>query len=590
MQTFIRYLIEKRSNPDKNIRIDAFSQLEKHANNADGLYASYTSVDKIGINPRSHYATPNGIYVYHVKYMLNRMRERNIRDVPFAGNQPHVWIIKPTMPVLVLQEYTEQQLERDKQKLKNALSKKVPFLDQYIEQYQKEARRPTPGGIIWNITRGISSNPNNWNYILRVILGYNIIRDDGDGIIHPAEPFQGVFLSVKALNVVDKIANNKSNDRDVEFAKDNAGSIQQLARTIVELCHQFLKFEKLEDFKNLITKMQYAIDAHGSFKINKALGSKLYEKLKNKLFSFRNPYYIIKFGQLVTDRTVLEEIAKNVDTALKFAKESKGRFRIGEDIISKDKKASIEYIKLIDDIAYIYAPMVAIEGEGDDSPWTKICVNALNDEQTIQRQRMKYGPNVLNNLKKKFYNHDIPALDKALSMHGINEVFYDSVQEFMRKPSADALKKIVELSDDSSVVSYMKTIDLSKILDKVAVNSYNKNGLMQYAHMLIRKFQNVDIRLDVKKNLFIVALTNIKHAVEADENIKVINEILHSSEINGNLTEFTDTIYHVIDSFYPDFAGLAYKHLKHYVDQLMNSNEGEAVMKSINKLYDITDE
>ena len=57
---------------------------------------------KIGINPKSKYATPNGIYTYPLKKAWGRYRNEKTRtlDVPFVGGQPAVYFLRPKGKVI----------------------------------------------------------------------------------------------------------------------------------------------------------------------------------------------------------------------------------------------------------------------------------------------------------------------------------------------------------------------------------------------------------------------------------------------------------------------------------------------------------
>jgi hypothetical protein len=60
-------IVEKRRNPALNPRETEetiIAKLEKISANSDNFYISYTAIDKIGVNPRSSYNTPVGIYSY----------------------------------------------------------------------------------------------------------------------------------------------------------------------------------------------------------------------------------------------------------------------------------------------------------------------------------------------------------------------------------------------------------------------------------------------------------------------------------------------------------------------------------------------
>lgn len=210
MQSFISYLIEKRSNPDKNEREDPFQQLRKYGNDAKHLYISYTEIDKIGINPQSTYDTPNGIYTYQLDWMIQNVT--NIKGVPFAGEAPHIWVITPTTKVLNFNHYNEVDLDRDIEKLREKFNNSAQF-DYTLQTATRDMnrKRNKHATLMWYFTKLLAyDNPNKWNAILRDVLGYSIIRDDGDGIIHRHEPFQTVFLTKSAFKVVEKLNNSNS--------------------------------------------------------------------------------------------------------------------------------------------------------------------------------------------------------------------------------------------------------------------------------------------------------------------------------------------------------------------------------------------
>jgi hypothetical protein len=83
---------EARRNPDQNPRQYALDQLEKYLEQDVYYYISYTAIDKIGINPRSRYDTPIGIYAYPLTMdIYNEMQQAGSSSaVPFAGGNPFI--------------------------------------------------------------------------------------------------------------------------------------------------------------------------------------------------------------------------------------------------------------------------------------------------------------------------------------------------------------------------------------------------------------------------------------------------------------------------------------------------------------------
>lgn len=275
MKTFIQYLLEKRSNPDKNKKVNPIEQLFKYKDDTKNLYISYTSLKKIGINPRSRYNTPNGIYTYQLDYALPRILKSNtLTNVPYMGEQPYVWVIKPTAKVLVLTEY--DNFQEDVEKIRNHFKDKIPNLEMMITNSTNHPHVRTnnkQASSIWDLTYNLAGNPNRWNYLLRNVLGYSIIRDDGMGLIHPSEPSQTVFLSKTSFTVVEKIINFRSgahinlHSSDTSVNADNKMRLKHntldvhssriLSMTqLKEYCEKLLKTESYDDYRKFYTEFK----------------------------------------------------------------------------------------------------------------------------------------------------------------------------------------------------------------------------------------------------------------------------------------------------------------------------------------------
>jgi hypothetical protein len=221
MISFIQFLTEQRSNPDNNPRFSTIEHLAKYQGKEQDLYISFTFEDKIGINPKSSEknGTPSGIYTYQLDYALPQiLTEKGLFGLPYLGRIPprYVWIIKPKTKVMVLNDYNNFESDVDKLKRHFANNKfKSQSIDWYLQQIEDNGwsgwRQPFK---LWKLTQHIterdhrlwSVNQNtNWNAVLRKVLDYPIIRDDGLGVIHYHEKTQTVFLSSSTFSVVDKI-------------------------------------------------------------------------------------------------------------------------------------------------------------------------------------------------------------------------------------------------------------------------------------------------------------------------------------------------------------------------------------------------
>lgn len=285
------YLNEARRNPiskitgkELNPKVSIFDVLEKYRND-ENVYITYTadvgnlSHDKgkklpknaegfkLGINPRSTFNTPNGLYTYPLKEAWTKYVNvgQKVLDVPFAGDNPWIWVVKPKNPkkIVILHKYNSKQWDIDYRKLSKMIIKFFMTKNKMSEYFGWEAakailneanndsRNRSPGGRFWNMTRytyfcltsqvatsfiqeyeeelidgikdkrrkanfsdekirlTIKRNFNSdrvtivWNFIMRE-LGYMGVADKmGEGIIHPSEPVQAVFFDITKLDVLD---------------------------------------------------------------------------------------------------------------------------------------------------------------------------------------------------------------------------------------------------------------------------------------------------------------------------------------------------------------------------------------------------
>lgn len=183
MKSFKSYLAERRRNPEMNPKISIYKALEPYKDRED-MFISYTadvgksfsgvtgrniSGFKVGINPKSTYNTPNGIYVYPLKEAWTLYADKNTQklDVPFAGEAPMVSLlqVKSGSKIVDVSQISSKDYDRDYMKLAkmviNIIKTGVKMSEAYgweyakaiLELAQKDARDKSPGGIWWNMTR-----------------------------------------------------------------------------------------------------------------------------------------------------------------------------------------------------------------------------------------------------------------------------------------------------------------------------------------------------------------------------------------------------------------------------------------------------
>ena len=160
----------------------------------DSLVVTYTAIDKVGINPRSTYDTPIGIYFYPLDYVISKRMQ-----VPFAGDQPFINVCEFTRPnrILHMHPATSQQKGMDvldhlftREEIESASQKNQEF--ELRSDYSK----------LWLTTMNLAgSNPVRWNAILRKC-GIDGFVDHNTGTIHANEPIQGVVFGSSALRKI----------------------------------------------------------------------------------------------------------------------------------------------------------------------------------------------------------------------------------------------------------------------------------------------------------------------------------------------------------------------------------------------------
>jgi hypothetical protein len=196
------------------------------------LFVSLTAIPKLGINPRSHYNTPLGIYAYPAEYVVQKVgRKLPLNKLPFAGDEPWVNIFRVSEDsnVIDLDEVTEDMYNEYCQRFVEILSKryKSPIettnkvVVRFKEEAKTKARVTTPGGKLWYVSMAVSQEINDlyrektrsitWNKLFRDV-GIDGFIDMGKEIIHPSEPTQAVFFSMKPIQVLDRVENKYSPD------------------------------------------------------------------------------------------------------------------------------------------------------------------------------------------------------------------------------------------------------------------------------------------------------------------------------------------------------------------------------------------
>lgn len=225
-------ITEKRSNPELNPKLTPFEELSRLVETyGDELYISFTQgfgrnlLPKLGINPRSTFTTPLGIYCYRASYVLEfteseqelslQMGEDNGGlSAPFTGFSAwhNAWVFRlddshALRPPMVELGKAVEELDPDPEVLKAA----------------KSFRARSPLAYFWKLTQIMAAYSSSgstdgkyrisqWNKILRNA-GYTMVEDRGSGFIDENEPEQCVILDPRIIKPVTIIRRSESTER-----------------------------------------------------------------------------------------------------------------------------------------------------------------------------------------------------------------------------------------------------------------------------------------------------------------------------------------------------------------------------------------
>lgn len=191
---------------------------------SDNTFITFSTLNKVGINPRSTYYTPLGIYTYPLDEGFIEAFTTGVID--FAADRPFMHVMRPSdnANIVYLQRVTsERALElinltqveiRDKQF--DSIKAAAQAVDKVYSAYKDgDYNYPTsPGALLWFWTYHVTRKPPyqgafGWNKLFRKI-GVDGVVDMGDGIIHPDQPAQAVFFTKVAVTQLATINNPRS--------------------------------------------------------------------------------------------------------------------------------------------------------------------------------------------------------------------------------------------------------------------------------------------------------------------------------------------------------------------------------------------
>ena len=235
---YVYELIEARKNPEQNPKTSINRIVYDAVKSARGseiggttnVFVSFTTVDKLGINPKSGYKTPLGIYAYPGEFVAKTVgAHRSMRSLPFAGDSPHVNLFKArgniiniaTISVGEVREYYKKLAKLWSETSGESWKTSVDQIESLINDASSKAKfSDIPGGRLWYVTmmaarelfadKWRTEPPVAWNKLFRLIGIDGVVDytpDGGTGIIHTSEPSQAVFFTINSIGNVQRHSN-----------------------------------------------------------------------------------------------------------------------------------------------------------------------------------------------------------------------------------------------------------------------------------------------------------------------------------------------------------------------------------------------
>lgn len=251
-KNFKNYYFEARSNPDQNPKDDvydavvqAYTKLDTKSMRDVGL--SMTHVDKLGINPRSSYQTPVGIYSYPFKWAYDAAKPKKSFKwvLQFESNAPYINLFtwKKSANILDLVFMGKTQFDYYSKKLVEVLGRLDPdtkspstVVERWVKESIAAANVKTYGGRFWYLTYKAKSHMAKARGVGKFVddydedLGFEP-EETADSASHIAMLWNSVFSQHKSKGGLDN--GNRKTSKD--FKHLSANQIRQLTKKLEKL-------------------------------------------------------------------------------------------------------------------------------------------------------------------------------------------------------------------------------------------------------------------------------------------------------------------------------------------------------------------
>lgn len=190
------------------------------------LFAQFSSINKLGINPSSTFDTPLGIYSYPVvAFGIDPFTKG---DLPFATERQYIiaFTVSSTLQSKIAVLDSSGNIDDAHSGIKSAQ------LEQMYKQFNPAGSRKkqTTFQKFWLETRAqVKENPSQWAALLRK-LGLEGVVDRGSGIVHWNEPTQAVIFSRSGMQHLLTVQNPVARNTASQFTDSEMSALQPLAR------------------------------------------------------------------------------------------------------------------------------------------------------------------------------------------------------------------------------------------------------------------------------------------------------------------------------------------------------------------------
>lgn len=242
-------LNERRSHPDKNIRLTPLAHLRAlRESHGSELFVSFTMAFgkddqrsplgvKLGINPQSDFETPIGVYCYPIDVVIEHTEIEGFDDflgtangglqAPFTGNEDweKLWVFRISGNNILTPDLSKEDYKLALAKLPLITGLDKETIDEAIANGRQVSFASGFSVLcchLWFITRRLAKLTTTgnfitkWNYYLRS-LGFTAVSDPGIGFIHNHEETQTVVLDPRVIKVIDIV--NRHDGVEMMFAK-----------------------------------------------------------------------------------------------------------------------------------------------------------------------------------------------------------------------------------------------------------------------------------------------------------------------------------------------------------------------------------